>query len=913
MTIVTYGGGEILSHLFNAIAMFFNGGKGDLLRPLIVISASFGALWAIFRALLSNSASALFLNYFLPLLILPGLLMVPSASVHIEDILKNKSYKVDNVPLLLAKFSELTSSIGYSLTKMFERVMHLPGGDEVSYHKTGMLFGSETALDISRYQITNGTFKQNMRQFARQCILYDLALGQYSIEELKKTDDIWKFITAHTSKVRMMPYLTSKSSTSKKGEELASYITCKQAIEKMAPLFEAEKKYYAQHELLKHLPLTFQALTGMQKNKEDLIGQQLMISVLANEYSGENFAKTRALAHQRSTYQTIGSIASGAIVIMRNVIEALAYGIFIFIVPMVFLPGGIKYLGKWATLTIWIQLWPPLYAILNYIMQISAQSHSNTIFQGLSSGQKSLSIFTSIGLQNLNEDLHATAGYLALSIPLISYLVLQGSLHGLHQLSGMMGSSAQAAGANAAAEQTSGNYSLASTNFGQMNFQNSSAFQKNLSPALSSGFMTENRGTLSITHGEKESIVKQASADLRSSVFSDDAIHQNLQKSYQNAQTHVEGAQKSFTDSISNHARSMTDLTEHLASSKSFAHSASDREAYDVQESARYMQNVAENWGQSHGMSMRKSLDTLVDAATGFNLFGFASAHTKGQKGLGVSDDETSNSALNIASSEEFQRNYQKVRDFAESNSFSAMDDEGVRFVEGYTQSLDEVKSFQEQYQSAFNEMNQVSENMSWAQSHAHSIKRSLNQDFINWAGNELKDEGGFSRAVDIISKGPEGEREGLINSFISHLRTDIAAPDNFKEPKTSYQNSALRTMNRQEELSTIQSSSYQEAHEKGLFKGKVDNAANDFRERWAVHQNTTMPRIDKSKFSVAEQHHSVQTSVNNRAENNLTSRLWKESNVGKFVSNLVNGQQSSENFAGKYQMSSKPFWYDED
>ena len=69
-------------------------------------------LLVISKALFSGSLESILSRYFLPIVAIAGLVMIPTADVHIEDVIKNRSYKVSHVPLFLAKFSELLSSIG---------------------------------------------------------------------------------------------------------------------------------------------------------------------------------------------------------------------------------------------------------------------------------------------------------------------------------------------------------------------------------------------------------------------------------------------------------------------------------------------------------------------------------------------------------------------------------------------------------------------------------------------------------------------------------------------------------------------------------------------------------------------------------------------------------------------------------
>ena len=287
LTLVTYGGGAILNNIFNAIAMLMNGKQGGFIQPLMIITISIGTLWAVSKALFSSSGQAFLGQFIIPLIAIVGLLMVPTSSVRIEDVLTGNGYIVRHVPFLLAKFSALTSSIGYQITTRVETTMHVP--DDVAYNATGMIFGADSAMDISRYKIANAELEKNLRTFCRQCVLYDLHLGRYSIDELKKATDLWKFFEEKTSKVNMIRYVPiGKEKTEK---SLGEYLSCQAAVKKMTPYFSDEKRYYGQLDVCKNLGLTFQAITGMQKNAEELIGQQLMMNLLSDEFSGNQFAK----------------------------------------------------------------------------------------------------------------------------------------------------------------------------------------------------------------------------------------------------------------------------------------------------------------------------------------------------------------------------------------------------------------------------------------------------------------------------------------------------------------------------------------------------------------------------------------------------------------------------------------------
>jgi len=844
LTIVTYGGGEILQKMFQAISMLFNDGQGGLMRPIMLMCATVGGVYAFSKAFFGSTCQTLLLSYFFPLIAVCTILMIPSTTVHIEDVLRSNraegqvattSYSVSHVPWLLAKFSETVSSIGYALSQAIESVMHMP--NDATYNATGMVFGSETSLDISKYRLSNANLEQNLRLFSKQCVLYDIALNLYSLDDIKKATDLWNFFEQKTSKVRMIRYCPPTASA---GFDQCAYVSCKEAINKMKPFFEKEKEGYAKLEIGKNLPLTFQALTGIQKESKELISQQLTMNVLADELSGGKFAKQRAYNQQQSTYRTLGSLAANGLVTMRIVFEALIYAIFIFIIPLSLTPGGTKYLINWAWLVIWIQMWPPLYAILNYIMQIAAHYKFDGWFSGLNASQKGLSFFTSIGMQNLNDEIFALAAFLSVSVPYISYILLKEGLSSFVQLAGSLMSPAQQAAGSAAAEQTSGNYSFANSSFGQNSYHNTTAFQSNMAPSLSSGYFTDNQGEISTIYGGETPIVRQSTSELRTGIFADDTIGKNLQKQVQEAQSTVENLQENYASGLSNSSRMMSDYITHHAESSNYSQNVSERESQSVQDSINYVQNTAESWGKQHGLNARDSLDMLMGVSVSGG-FDWKAAAFKGNGGgnytTSASKDEVLSSALSVSKNESFQKNLQNVVDYARSQNYTSGNDEGKRQSEALCTSLDTLTSIQNSYQTAQNQLNQASENTSWFEQNSQLVKRSLNQDFVKWANQEHAEMGGFERVREILSNDCARETQPLMQNFIRHIREEQGLPQSVENINLNAQEFSDNFRNKRfkihEEIEVHGSNSLQEVQEGISKKSCVEPYKNELNEKF--------------------------------------------------------------------------------
>jgi conjugal transfer mating pair stabilization protein TraG len=738
--IITYGGGELLSGVFNAISMLFYGGNanGSFVQPLCVISAMIGGAWSISRCFFQSYTDMFLTKYFLPLLALPTILIVPQAKVHIidkldiDDRFNGKPIVVDHVPFLFAKIAGMTSFWGYQMTQAIENVMHTP--NDAMYCRTGKIFGAETELDFSRLKLTNATVAQNIHHFTQQCVVYDVALGRYTIDEFRKSPNLLSFLKNNTSNVRMIPYVDPET-------KKMDYFSCKESIEKMDPLFDKEVAYYTKHEVLKKLPAAYQTLLNLKKDSEDRISGQLLNASIGNEKNlckdiivansfrdaSSKFAAERAKDNQRNIYQTAGSIAGTTLVTMRIVFEALIYGCFALIVPLALMPGGIKFLGSWIFLNVWIQLWPPLYGIINYITMLCAQRYADSIMSGISNGY---SLFTSAGFHDLAIDTASLGGFLSLSVPILSFYLLQ-NLQSMVHLSGSLLTPAHSSAITAGSEMSTGNYSFSNTSMGQVSYENQTAFQQNNAPSLSSGFFTDNYGTHQIKYGNEILTVNQDPSHLNTTISTAEAYTNSLQNAKQTAQSLVESKQELYTETRGVAERNVADLVQHVASGDSYSNGYSTSETQTAQESANYVKNAAESWGLQHGLSSRESLEYFASLGLEWPIaLSVKAGHSGNFSSL---SEEGRQSAENLFNSKDFQEHYQKVLSSCHNESSNFMNDEGKRFVENYAASMEKLQSAQEQYSSAHSNMNQISESLSYVQSNTNTVNRNLNTEFSNW------------------------------------------------------------------------------------------------------------------------------------------------------------------------------------
>src|SRR5476649_2898475 len=106
--IVTFGNGEILKGVLDAIAMCLNSETGTLYTPLIRIGMMFGVLWAAIYSIWGDYLRA-WGKATIPFVLIPPLLFVPSSTVNIHDVISGYRDRVDHVPYGLAYVTHFIS------------------------------------------------------------------------------------------------------------------------------------------------------------------------------------------------------------------------------------------------------------------------------------------------------------------------------------------------------------------------------------------------------------------------------------------------------------------------------------------------------------------------------------------------------------------------------------------------------------------------------------------------------------------------------------------------------------------------------------------------------------------------------------------------------------------------------------
>jgi conjugal transfer mating pair stabilization protein TraG len=446
-----YGNVDALLGIFNAIAALR--GSGDFLTAIaaVVVVGFFAAMLAY--ALQPEKMTGW--KWLASVLGVYYLLWVPTATVQVLD---KQGFQppvvVANVPFGAAALGGISSSVGSVVTDMFETVFSsIPGPaampNELSYSQAGMMFGARAVAEGSRAAFLDNTFKTNLNNFLLNCTFYDLQdPAGINPTAWNNSTDLWALM-ATTNPARFTPFLGSAGSVLR---------SCPDAYGLLAFAIDAatdQMRERLANTMLPSVPVAVRntiidpsitqaylknALVSSSVSVTELLRQNALVNAVVDagllgcQRSNDPACIMQAQSRANATATTNAAWISGAKVaeqalpLIRNTAESMLYAMFPIVVLMLFLSTGMKtfrMLGLYVALFVSIQLWPPLFAILNYLGTQAASTQlaaAGTIV----GGTFGVSLQTSDAIYSNAVSMPAVVSYLVMSIPILAYAIANG-------------------------------------------------------------------------------------------------------------------------------------------------------------------------------------------------------------------------------------------------------------------------------------------------------------------------------------------------------------------------------------------------------------------------------------------------------------------------------------------------------
>ena len=494
-TVYAFWGADTYFAVFNAVAAIMGGNDfWGLVRSVAIVGLIVAAVAGLLKLRMNE------LGIWLTMLVIfYGGLFLPRVTVSIVDQRIGNTYTVDNVPLGLAFFSATTSHIGSWLTETFET--NFSAADEERFSKTGMVFGARLVEQLQYVKMQNPTLFRDQTQFLSECINPEIINRPGLYNDLFKSRLLW-------SKLGEGDYLNPgriTSYTDASGNTVTA--NCYMAYHAMHNLMLAEAtrrlqvmadKYYpgdplGQAKIATSIEHVESNLLNTSRSAQEAILQGMTMNLfidgqqtaaaMRNDPQATQIAAAVAMAEQSASvsYGAMAKIAENTLPRLRVALELVVIALFPIIFVLVIAAGekGGFVLKTYLMSMAWLQLWAPLYAVLNFL----AWSSDKTGLKIAAGGAGGANMETMHQLSHQALSSQSITSMLTVAIPVIAYAIVKGGeVAGTSVASSVM-SPAQGAAQRSGDAVGQGNISAGNVQWGNVAAYNTSAGNAQLANA----------------------------------------------------------------------------------------------------------------------------------------------------------------------------------------------------------------------------------------------------------------------------------------------------------------------------------------------------------------------------------------------------------------------------------------------
>lgn len=912
-TLYSFGGGQTLEYIFNGLAMVLSFSEQGLAGSLIRLTGLISVVWVLAISMVRQSILPAF-HWFIWFLCVVNVLLIPKTTLYICDPLTYQNYraKIDNVPVALAVVGSLISEIGKGLTEKLEQVFTLP--DYLPYHQTGLVFGSRLMAESRTFRIQDPLFQQNMQRFVQQCVVYDVMIGyKYTLKDLQTSPNIWKLVSDKASPLLGFLYKMPN------GEE-STIVTCQEGAKRLNKQWTSEvnnaatkfgrhffpqlQEAQARNAFLEKLPQSYTLLSKISLQASEILQQEMMVNAIqsasqAKAYqlgAAANYGSSKAALQQRSSYEIAGEMARNALPVMKNVFEAIAYGAFVFIFPLMALPNGYQILSTYLGILVWIQLWAPLYAILNLIMVLTAR------YKGIAYvGAQGLTLGTSQGLANLNHDMAALTGWLSFSVPAIAYMMVKGGAGSFVHLANHLGAAAQSAISSTGHEVASGNISLSNFSQGTQSLYNQTAFQVKKNAEHISGQFSHNLGDGAVQVTMAEGRIFSGGggrtvSSLGTEVWGSNNFSQQLSQASNRELSLMESEGAELAKGVSEASRQATDLFNRVShgenNGKNYTMDTSSAENKSLSNTMRFTRNLQKTFGVSQQEAMQLALGASLAASFGVNfklpalaggpaakLFALLPTIRIGVNAQGNYSKDAgrriSFEDVRIATQEQgYSENIESILRATEHQQYGNSDAKDKSLSSALSATLEKMQSHRDSYQLHQQKAQRLNQGAQLMQSSSFDSRTNLTQAVLEFIANQRSVDGksvmGMESARKVLesNSGPLADRKeqyikafqeqrtkNVINQFISeHMKNPVSLETEFKTKKTTLSESNLEAQYASNSENLTEKSKRENLDLNAVIDQKIKNQVEEMNTQKQEIMKENSARLNEKYYKMAQE-----------------------------------------------------------
>lgn len=798
-----YGGGMWKTALDAVVTLIGSNTFSTLMR----MAGTFAVL-AVLITFIKQRNPMVFVQWLAIFMLITTILVVPKRSVQVIDISDPAAvWKTDNVPVGLAAIASLTTGVGFKMTSLYDTLMARP--DSVTYSKTGMLFGSQIVAETTDFTAQNPELAQMLPDYVENCVIGDILLNhKYTVNELLNSTDPLGLITSQPSPLRGIFKTTSAT---------REFLTCRDAATQIRTLANAEANTTS---------ATFSMLTrkifGNKVNGTTLLANamgesygyfyaggmtaaQIMKNNITNSAVRQgvkgfaarssdtanllNLATENAATKQRLSWAAGNVLATRMLPFAQSLLMLILVCLFPLVIALAAANHslfGLNTLKLYVGGFIYFQMWPIMFSILNYASNFWLQSKT---------GGTALVLANTDVVALQHSDVANLAGYLSMSIPLLSFYLTKGAAAIGSQVAGSVLSSAAFSSAGVAATTADGNWS-----FNNMSMDNLSQNKMDTNLVQRQGQQTwqaDNGSTQTQTAGghtviDGSGAMSNLPVNMKLSQLASSGFQESARQSQVQAQTALDGYNHSVTSGWSQ----LSQLSSQTGTSDSLSKGSENSQATNATRGASMMMSAAENYAKANNISTQEAYNSLMDISNqgsinagvkttvggGINI-GVAKVGAEGSIATDLRHSTGSSRGTQNSDSHtqdmRHDKNSQAVNDFRQgmdmvtssrvTDGSNHTENAATSNVQQFASTLNDAQSQYHQYTTSSTNSNEFSRMATLAQNESASLDTNYTQEFVDWAGNKYGD-----KAQAMLTSAPSA-REAAMEFVNERLKPEIS------------------------------------------------------------------------------------------------------------------------------------------
>jgi len=571
----TYGHYEAMFYVLNGIKMIMNSGFMDsMIKLMALVTTGYYSIRGIAAAAQGGTG-----HYFLKttgMLILITSLLIPKADMLVVDRISGKKEIVSGLPYAFVLPVGILEATGAGITSLFEQAFSTVSS--MPYKDYGLIFGQRLVQESRNWRIGNPEFARNMNTFIKRCIVLEAMIGsRFTPDDVFDSKDIFKLVTEKAGTFRQVDFRVNgnfeRINCKEAGALLKTYLPTE--VEFLKFKYKGSEFSLAggsggmgmQQLLTRNIEAGYATSFGIKdQSAADIIRQNLMINAI-KDWGNTNdlYGYTRADDLQKSNWKIAGDLAKEYLPLLLNIMKALIYASFIFMLPMMILSGGMSRYLKYCTVVFSLQIWPALNAVLNLFIELysgvrgAMATDGHITFTNFNSGHDAVDTIVLV------------ASGLQMAIPALSYAIVQGGVDGFIHLASNIQSASNSAASIAAGEVTSGNRSFDNITQDTASIGNKSGFKTDFNQSYQEGAMqvqTADGSILRTFANGQNSMSSGGGVNLSSgsrSLMLESGKASNLTEAYTQGLSAIKGLEQHFQEAETSTIRNTTDRVAHLA------------------------------------------------------------------------------------------------------------------------------------------------------------------------------------------------------------------------------------------------------------------------------------------------------------------------------------------------------------